>query len=145
MRKRTKYCDRACYVNDLSRVKKTGKEIKCGNCETTVYKSVGVINASKSGRLFCSKSCSVTFNNSHRMGDKNPNYKNGNTTYRKKALKNKPLICEVCGYDEYPEVLHVHHLDGSHLNNKLENLKIVCPTCHEVIHFLEKSGKFYNR
>jgi hypothetical protein len=26
--------------------------------------------------------------------------------------------------------LEVHHIDGNHLNNELENLQLLCPNCH---------------
>lgn len=41
--------------------------------------------------------------------------------------------CECCGLTEWldkPIVLEVHHQDGNHLNNELENLKLLCPNCH---------------
>lgn len=41
--------------------------------------------------------------------------------------------CECCGISEWnnkPISLQIHHIDGDHLNNKLENLQILCPNCH---------------
>ena len=31
-------------------------------------------------------------------------------------------------------MLEVHHRDGNHANNQLENLETVCKTCHIAIH-----------
>lgn len=41
--------------------------------------------------------------------------------------------CECCGNEiwngkEIP--LEIHHIDGDHLNNELDNLQILCPNCH---------------
>lgn len=41
--------------------------------------------------------------------------------------------CEVCGLSEWREIpitLEVHHIDGDHLNNELDNLQLLCPNCH---------------
>lgn len=43
--------------------------------------------------------------------------------------------CECCGNIEWlgqPIVLEVHHKDGDHLNNVLENLDLLCPNCHSL-------------
>jgi len=42
--------------------------------------------------------------------------------------------CEKCGYDEAKEILGIHHIDGDRQNNKRENLMVVCPNCHSLIH-----------
>ena len=41
--------------------------------------------------------------------------------------------CEKCGNTKWLEqqiILEVHHKDGDHLNNVLENLELLCPNCH---------------
>lgn len=41
--------------------------------------------------------------------------------------------CEICGLSEWNGrkiVLQLHHLDGNHNNNELDNLQILCPNCH---------------
>lgn len=41
--------------------------------------------------------------------------------------------CEICGNTEWQgkEIpLVVHHIDGDHLNNKIDNLQLLCPNCH---------------
>lgn len=41
--------------------------------------------------------------------------------------------CEICGITEWnnkPAPIELDHIDGQHLNNKLENLRIICPNCH---------------
>jgi len=35
--------------------------------------------------------------------------------------------CEVCGYNEN---LELHHINGNHYDNRLENLQVLCPNCH---------------
>lgn len=41
--------------------------------------------------------------------------------------------CEKCGRTEWEgqEIpLCVHHIDGDHINNRIENLQVLCPNCH---------------
>ena len=41
--------------------------------------------------------------------------------------------CEMCELTKWQDVLiplEVHHEDGDHLNNELDNLKLLCPNCH---------------
>ena len=53
--------------------------------------------------------------------------------YRKLAFDfyKAPHICVVCGFG-VPEVLEVAHIDGNRKNNKVENLVLLCPTCHRM-------------
>jgi len=41
--------------------------------------------------------------------------------------------CEVCGisiHNNKPLKLECDHIDGDHTNNKIENLRLICPNCH---------------
>lgn len=41
--------------------------------------------------------------------------------------------CDICGGEVWmgqPIPLHLHHVDGDHSNNSLNNLQILCPNCH---------------
>ena len=45
----------------------------------------------------------------------------------------KQYKCENCGLSEWmnqPIPLELHHKDGDHYNNDLENLQILCANCH---------------
>ena len=54
----------------------------------------------------------------------------------KKRLFNEGLKeykCEICGLSDWlgkPISLQLHHLNGDHRDNRLENLQILCPNCH---------------
>ena len=54
---------------------------------------------------------------------------------RKKLLDEgyKEYRCECCGLNEWlnePIPLELHHKDGNHFNNSLDNFQLLCPNCH---------------
>lgn len=54
---------------------------------------------------------------------------------KKKLLRDgiKEHKCECCGQTTWlnkPIPLELHHIDGDHSNNVLENLQLLCPNCH---------------
>jgi hypothetical protein len=53
--------------------------------------------------------------------------------YRKLALEHYKdrLVCAHCGFG-IPEVLEVAHLDCQRENNDIDNLVLLCPTCHKM-------------
>lgn len=113
------YCSRECSNNSL-KIKKI--DVKCEQCGVIYKKHKCYQNKSKHN--FCSTKCY----NEYRYVD---NYYNSN--YRRLAFKKYKHECEICGWNNYNEVLEVHHIDENRYNNKLENLIILCPTCYRII------------
>ena len=61
------------------------------------------------------------------------NIKIANALGALEALKGH--MCERCGLTEWlnqPISLEIHHKDGDHLNNELDNLQLLCPNCHSL-------------
>lgn len=72
-----------------------------------------------------------------------PHYGTGSSLdYRKLAFESLPNQCAVCGWSDYLEVLEVNHKDLNRNNNSIENLEILCPTHHQVFHYLDGSGRW---
>ena len=38
--------------------------------------------------------------------------------------------CHLTQWNNQPIPLEIHHIDGNHLNNNLDNLQLLCPNCH---------------
>ena len=52
--------------------------------------------------------------------------------YRQMAFDAKPEKCELCNKKRVKR-LEVHHANGNHNDNRIENLMILCSSCHHII------------
>lgn len=117
---------------DLSRKK---SNVVCAYCGVEFRKKPSSLDNSKSGLYFCCrehKDLGQRLENG--LTEIWPDHYNSNsigvTTYRREAFRNFKHECAVCKWDKDARVLQVHHLDSNRDNNTLENLIILCPTCH---------------
>jgi hypothetical protein len=128
------YCSTDCsHAARITKVK-----CNCGYCGKELLKSPAEIKKSKSGFMFCNKSCACSYNNTAiRSGENNPNWKDGTyktQNYSKVAFRNYQHKCSICGFDE-PSCLEVHHIDKDRTNDNLNNLIILCANHHNMIHY----------
>lgn len=148
-----KFCCRACassYNHKSKEIKENN--CKCSTCNKEFYRSSSKMKLAKHGYHFCSRQCkqlAQSLSYEDNIPEIMPNhYNNGeysNRNYRIKALKHKELKCEDCGFNSVTEVLVVHHVDRNRKNSDLSNLKILCPTCHEIDHFMNNDGRFTSK
>lgn len=62
---------------------------------------------------------------------------------REEVLRRAEYSCEMCGVNEQWG-LHVHHLTYERFGNeKLEDLRVLCPECHRQAHFSGKRDKLW--
>lgn len=107
----------------------------CANCGKLIEKAPSAERSSKTGNLYCSKSCAASKNNSlFKKWENHPRFRTGIRSYRSIKLESvKELVCEQCGFDNVL-ALEVHHKDKNRKNNKLENLELLCCNCHSIRH-----------
>ena len=73
--------------------------------------------------------------NIHDILIKDSPHKNSNSL-RQRLIREglKEDKCELCGcsneWNGKPLILQLDHINGNHSDNRLENLRIVCPNCH---------------
>lgn len=117
------FCCAECGYN--FKVKKV--YVPCDWCGELIYKKRSDVARSKHN--FCDKGCYIDFINFHKAGAKNQKAA-GRIVYRKLAeLK----IGRQIRADE-----EVHHIDGDHTNNDMDNLDVVTVSEHSRIHASQK-------
>lgn len=137
-----------CSHNCMGEHKKLKYSTKydCSFCKKEIFRNPSKQQACKSGLFFCSKHCRNEAQKiKHGITDIWPSHygtSNGLSSYRDWALDEFPHKCNNCGYDKYLKLLHVHHIDENRENNKLENLELLCPTCHLEKHLINASGPY---
>lgn len=84
-----------------------------GSCIMHVFRRIGIASRGKA-----------------RSGKENGRYLHGKAArqYRQMIVKDK---CASCGKTEG---LLIHHVNGDHYDNRLDNLKILCSPCHTTHH-----------
>lgn len=53
---------------------------------------------------------------------------------REYRLSTEIKECKRCGYSEFKEMLHVHHIDEDNGNNADSNKLVLCHNCHVSLH-----------
>lgn len=129
-----KFCSQSCSTtyNNKLRIKKPSRlryQITCINCGK---------NGKSVGRVFCSKNC-YRENNKNKLINK---IESGDTTlyftaYKKYLIYKYGNKCMDCGWSKVNTTtgkvpIELEHIDGDSTNNKLENLKLLCPNCHSL-------------
>lgn len=108
--------------------------VQCAECGKDVSKSASqrrraAKQKEASGRYFCGRSCSSTFRNRSRSGDKHPNFTGAVLSYRDRMAHK----CSDCP-ESRKYLLTVHHVDGNRRNREKENEETVCFNCHAKRH-----------
>lgn len=88
-------------------------------------------------RKTCSKECLSKLQKEQSRGEKSGNWKGGYSQahYQRVRRELKEDKCESCGATD--RRLDTHHLDRDKSNNALENIVVLCASCHAFLHYIE--------
>ena len=103
---------------------------ECAWCGKKIERTVSQVERNQSGYFYC---CQQHGNLHKNFLRKESGEWDDSLNYRLKAFEVYPHKCSCCGWDEDERILEVHHIDENRKNNSLENLIILCPTCHRKI------------
>ena len=137
------------YIGEVNRSKRRGMRLfcslRCNGLARRKYSkclACGKVYHNTYGTIYCSHVCSNKTLGKRQRGAKHPNWRGGSSMYRANALREHGAVCNRCGYCVVFGVLEVHHKDRDHTNVALENLEVLCPTCHRVEHFCSGDGNW---
>lgn len=134
-RGRAQFCSISCssrFAGEQRRAERVNNAV-CAFCDVEFYRAPSKLKNSKSGLSFCGRECKERAQSDISFGISPAHYGGKKSVYRSLALKHYGPSCKVCGYDN-ASVVQVHHRDKDRENNELENLVVLCPTCHVEVH-----------
>ncbi len=136
-KRRYKFCNRSCaasYNNQgvVRNPRKVERRTHCLRCNRP-FKGAGI--------LYCTQECSHL----HRQELFAENLVNGTKplaagsipAIRRCLIRLRGEQCEECGWskrhsDTGRVPIEVHHVDGNFENNRVENVRLLCPNCHSL-------------
>ena len=104
---------------------------KCATCGKNIL--IIETKIKKNKFFYCNRQCWK--NKPHSINLKTWKRQRG---YCKELMENAKCNCGI----NKKYLLHIHHIDGNHDNNKLSNLEIVCANCHIKRHMNFINGKW---
>ena len=137
-----RFCSLRCSARRQQKITETNAF--CAFCRTPLRRNGSRQRKSRSGLMFCNRACKEA---AQRIGPNSipiiqpEHYGDGASSYRTIARGHLPNRCARCRYSRCLAALEVHHRDGDHSNNTLENFEILCANCHREEHFMVEASQ----
>lgn len=120
------------------------EKLYCLYCENELKK--------KTQKKYCSVDCQADYEFEASFVDGHPPSTANRRPMKRWLIRQRGHQCEVCKNTEWmeqPIPLELHHIDGNHKNNHLDNLQLICPNCHALTDTYKArntgSGRHYRR
>ncbi len=148
------FCSKECAAenNSIRRIERNKlariNNVVCAICNTEFYVTPTRLKNSKSKLYFCSKAHKDSAQKIGGIAQILPSHYGkgeGKHDYRKRALEFYSNQCQNCSWNKFPDLLEVNHRDINRDNNKIENLEVLCPTCHRLFHWITSTGGWNNK
>jgi hypothetical protein len=126
----SKFCSRKCSAKFNNRVKEK-HQVKCLGCEKTFNQ--------RRDKKYCSIKCQQNYikDDTYKKLLAGENVNIGHDRARNLIIHIYGAKCMECTWDKINLVtgkcpIELEHIDGNSANNKLDNLKLLCPNCHSL-------------
>lgn len=120
------------------------KEKQCKNCNNFIM----------NGKTYCDNKCQLDFQSKRYILEWKAGKQNGARSLKTYSVSMHIMkylrercndSCESCGWNEINPYTHrvpieVDHIDGDASNNKEENLRMLCPSCHSLTPTFRNTG-----
>ena len=108
----------------------------CVMCGKT-FRACNTGEMRKLSRKCCSDTCFRELMRNIQLNNQNSNWKGGHSQghYQRIRRETKEEICEWCG--KIGCRLDTHHKDRNKANNSLDNIMVLCVSCHAYLHYIE--------
>lgn len=123
-----KFCCRSCSVKFNNKLRK----VKLKNC---LY--CNILLEHKDKTKFCSLVCNNNFKRKQLFLSIENEKCNSVNSIKKYLINKQGNKCSECGWCKVNPItnkvpIELEHIDGDSTNNKLNNLKLLCPNCHSL-------------
>jgi 5-methylcytosine-specific restriction endonuclease McrA len=139
-RRRRKFCSKSCSATFYNK-RRVIRQVLCKTCNQVITNSYR-----RKGTIYCSLDCFNKYKTEEYIrkwlaGEISGSNKDNNCSIkgfvRQFLMKRSNSSCEDCGWsrvNKYTNLipLQVHHIDGNSENTRLENLILLCPSCHSL-------------